>query len=131
MCSGGFDPIHIGHLRLLQGARQRGRVLVALNSDAWLVRKKGYFCWPFEERRELLLALQPLVEVVVPTEDADGTVCDVLREWQPHFFANGGDRNLNTSSAAEYEVCQELGIVMLWGVGGGKVRSSSELVRRG
>lgn len=129
MCSGGFDPLHVGHLRLLIGAAHYGAVLVVLNTDEWLMRKKGYVCWPLEERRELILGLR-MVSAVVTAEDSDGTVCRSIRTWRPTYFANGGDRTSESSSSAEARVCKELGVEMLWGVGGAKVRSSSELQRR-
>lgn len=128
MCSGGFDPCHVGHLRLFTAAAEFGMVVVALNSDAWLTRKKGYVCWPFEERRELLLALR-IVSLVIPVEDDDDTVCAAIRLWRPKYFANGGDRTEETGCDAEAELCTRLGVTMLWGVGGSKVRSSSELIR--
>ena len=52
--SGGFDPVHIGHLRMIQEAAQHGQVIVIVNSDSWLMRKKGYIFMPFEERCEIL-----------------------------------------------------------------------------
>ena len=52
--SGGFDPVHIGHLRMIQEASQYGEVIVIVNSDEWLMRKKGYIFMPFKERCEIL-----------------------------------------------------------------------------
>ena len=52
--SGGFDPVHIGHLRMIQEAAEYGHVIVIVNSDDWLMRKKGYIFMPFEERCEIL-----------------------------------------------------------------------------
>ena len=128
MCSGGFDPTHIGHLRMFVAASHFGSVLVALNSDAWLMRKKGYVCWPFDERRELLLGLRS-VSLVIPVEDDDNTVCTAIHLWRPKYFINGGDRTKETGCRAEAELCNQLGVKMLWNVGGPKVRSSSELTR--
>ena len=58
-------------------------------------------------------------------DDTDGTVCEALRRIKPDYFANGGDRK--TNNTPEMDVCEELGIEMLWGVGGGKIQSSSTL----
>ncbi len=125
--SGGFDPIHAGHIKLIMEAGKVGQVVVILNSDAWLIRKKNYVFMPWEERKEIILALKPVIEVV-PVDDADGTVCKALEILKPTYFGNGGDRtNRNTP---EKELCERLGIKMIWELGGGKIQSSSALVSR-
>jgi D-beta-D-heptose 7-phosphate kinase/D-beta-D-heptose 1-phosphate adenosyltransferase len=126
--SGGFDPIHVGHARMIGSAAAFGHVMIILNSDQWLQRKKGYVFMPFDERKEVLLALQG-VDHVESVEDADGTVCEALRRLQPTMFGNGGDRN--PANTPEQQVCEELGIELMWNLGrGGKIQSSSELVQR-
>lgn len=125
--SGGFDPLHIGHLELIEGARRYGYVVVVLNSDDWLIRKKGYAFMPFEQRKRILEALED-VEAVINVDDSDGTVCEGLRHCQPDFFANGGDRT--RKNTPELELCGYLGIEPLFGVGGLKAESSSDMVRR-
>ena len=124
--SGGFDPIHVGHIRMIQAAAEMGEVTVIANSDAWLMRKKGYIFMKYEERQEILNAIKG-VYVVVQANDYDDTVCETLKIIKPHIFANGGDRgNKNTP---EMEVCKALGIQMIWGIGGtDKPQSSSWLV---
>ena len=123
--SGGFDPVHVGHVRRIQGAAKFGDVIVICNSDAWLKRKKGYSFMPFEERAEILRAFKGVKDVVEANDD-DGSVCESLKELQPDIFANGGDRfNTNTP---ETQTCKKYDIEMLWGVGGGKIQSSSDLV---
>ena len=125
MLSGGFDPVHVGHVRMIRAASELGRVVVAVNSDGWLMRKKGYIFMPWIERAEILRAMLGVAEVVA-VDDDDGTVCEALKNLQPDVFGNGGDRtNKNTPEKA---VCQELGIKMIWALGGKKVQSSSELV---
>lgn len=125
MVSGGFDPIHVGHVRMIQESAKYGDVIVVANSDNWLFRKKGYNFMSFKERKEILLSLKGVVEVVA-VDDADGTVCSALREYRPTYFANGGDRKIDNTP--EKVLCEELGIEMLWNVGGEKIQSSSELV---
>jgi len=123
--SGGFDPVHIGHLRMIQDASQYGEVIVIVNSDKWLMRKKGYIFMPFKERCEILNGFE-CVSYTTPVEDTDGTVCEALRRIQPTYFANGGDRK--TDNTPEMDVCDTLKIQLLWGMGGGKIQSSSTLV---
>jgi len=123
--SGGFDPVHIGHLRMIQEAAEYGHVIVIVNSDDWLMRKKGYIFMPFGERCEILRGFTATGETTF-VDDTDGTVCEALRRIKPDYFANGGDRK--TNNTPEMDVCEELGIEMLWGVGGGKIQSSSTLV---
>ena len=128
MVSGGFDPIHKGHVRMIQEAAKKGEVLVIVNSDEWLMRKKGFVFMPFEERVEIIKSIKGVRDTqVIGTDDSDNTVCEALKKYRPDYFANGGDRtNTNTPEMA---VCEELGIEMLWEVGGGKVQSSSALTK--
>ncbi len=123
--SGGFDPVHIGHLRMLQEAAEYGDVIVIVNSDEWLMRKKGYIFMPFEERCEILRGFTGVTDTVA-VEDSDNTVCEALRRVAPTYFDNGGDRK--TDNTPEMDVCEELEIGLLWNMGGGKIQSSSTLV---
>ena len=123
--SGGFDPVHIGHLRMIKEAGQYGDVIVIVNSDKWLMRKKGYIFMPFEERCEILRGFSGVKDTIA-VDDTDNTVCKALRRIKPTYFANGGDRK--TDNTPEMEVCKELGISLLWNVGGGKIQSSSTIV---
>ena len=127
MVSGGFDPIHVGHIRMIIAAAQFGDVIVVANSDEWLFRKKGYTFMGFLERREILMSIKGVIDVV-SVDDKDGTVCSALRMHKPTFFANGGDRN--DKNTPEKIICEELGIQMLWNIGGQKIQSSSELVEK-
>lgn len=130
--SGGFDPLHSGHIRLLNDASTHGDVYVLLNSDEWLTRKKGKPFMPWAERAEIIrnLWMRPRV---IPVMDDDGTVCNglehirITRPYEDIFFANGGDRT--KKNTPELDVCRKLNITPLFNVGGGKIQSSSELIR--
>ena len=124
--SGGFDPIHVGHLRMMKQAASHGKLTVIINSDDWLIRKKGYVFMPWRERAELISELS-CVDCVVEAKDDDRTVCETLKELRPDIFANGGDRGSHTTPEAH--LCEELGIELIYDVGGDKIRSSSILVK--
>ena len=124
--SGGFDPIHIGHVRMIQDARKLGNVIVFLNTDEWLHRKKGYSFMSWDERAEILLSIKGVKEVYSAMDD-DDTVCEALKFYKPDVFANGGDRK--EGNVPEYQICEELGIEMVFNAGGNdKPQSSSWLV---
>jgi len=126
MVSGGFDPVHAGHIRLIRAAAEHGDVIVIANSDEWLFRKKGFVFMCFEARAEILNAIKGVI-VVDSVDDSDGTVCEAIYRHRPTYFANGGDRG--RSNTPEQSVCEELKVKLLWGVGGDKkLASSSELV---
>ena len=124
--SGGFDPIHVGHIRMIQDARKLGNVIVFLNTDEWLHRKKGYSFMNWNERAEILLSIKGVKEVYSAMDD-DNTVCKALKFYKPDIFANGGDRK--KGNVPEYQICKDLDIEMVFGVGGNdKPQSSSWLV---
>jgi len=128
--SGGFDPIHIGHVRMIREAAALGdELVVILNNDNWLRKKKGYAFMREQERKEIIESIQGVARVVLTShapDCEDMSVCETLREIRPHVFANGGDRK--PGNVPEDAVCEELGIKMEYGVGrGGKVQSSSWL----
>lgn len=132
--SGGFDPIHIGHVRMLKAAKKLGDMLVViLNNDNWLRDKKAFAFMPEKERVELLKSF-PFVDKVVLTQHEPGeyhrdkSVARELRRLKPAIFANGGDRF--AENIPEAIVCKQIGIVMKFNVGkGGKVQSSSWMIR--
>lgn len=141
MTSGGFDPLHVGHLRCIQETVKlandsekhpsiiKGLVVVIVNADSFLIRKKGYAFMPLAERMELIDGIAG-VDFVVPWEAnwPDQTVIGAISTLRPSYFTKGGDR-FDASSIPEWEICQNIGCKIITGVGaGGKVQSSSELV---
>ena len=125
--SGGCDPLHIGHLEMFREAAKHGDLVVILNSDDWLLRKKGFIFLPWDQRAAIISDLR-YVSQVAAVDDTDGSVCEALRRIKPRYFANGGDRKQDNTP--ELAVCMELGIEMLWNVGGGKANSSSDIAKR-
>lgn len=136
MVSGGFDPIHIGHIRYLKEAKQLGdKLIVVINNDNWLKKKKGKAFMSEDDRKEIIESFHFVDEVHLSShgENIDynnaleRSVCDAIKKIKPHVFANGGDRFAD--DIPEFQLCNELGIEMVFNVGhGGKVRSSSDLL---
>ena len=137
--SGGFDPVHKGHIRMFREAANLGaQVIVGLNSDEWLSRKKGKPFMNWEERAEILESCK-FVNQVIAFNDSDNTANEAIRSVYDMFdyqnkdykiyFANGGDRG--KGNVPELDVCRDLNVTMLWGIGGGKIQSSSWLIDGG
>ena len=133
--SGGFDPIHPGHILYLQNAASHGdKHICIVNSDKFLDAKKGYHVQDWISRMTIILNIKG-VDYVVPAMDEDDTVCQTLR-WirteYPNdtiFFCKGGDRKKD--EIPEKDVCDELGIIIWDGMGGhNKVDSSQDIMRR-
>jgi cytidyltransferase-like protein len=127
--SGGFDPIHIGHIRLIQAAKKLGdKLVVIINSDEWLKRKKGYVFMPLKHRIEVIKAIKGVDDVMV-WDDGTPTVSGALLKLKPNIFAKGGDRNA-LDKVPEAAVCKQIGCKIVFNVGhGGKVESSSWLLK--
>jgi cytidyltransferase-like protein len=127
--SGYFNPIHIGHVRMFQDAKKLGdKLIVIVNNDKQAMMKKGKIIVPEKHRLEMVKAIKWVDDALLAI-DEDKTVCETLRMIKPDIFANGGDRN--QGNVPEDEVCQELGIEMVYNVGeGGKVDSSTNIIKR-
>lgn len=129
--SGGFDPLHIGHVRMFKKAKSLGdKLVVILNNDNWLMLKKGFVFMPDRERKEVIENIK-WVDKVVLTSHKKGTkdmsINHELAKIKPDIFANGGDRKLG--NIPEVKVCKKYKIKMIFNIGqGGKVQSSSWLL---
>ena len=134
--SGGFDPVHKGHIRMFREAANLGaQVIVGLNSDDWVTRKKGKPFMNWDERAEILESCK-FVNQVIAFNDSDNTASEAIlyvhnmfehrNEDYNIYFANGGDRG--KGNVPELDTCKDLNVVMLWGIGGGKIQSSSWLI---
>lgn len=129
--SGGFDPVHSGHIRLIKAARALGDMLiVGINSDEWLERKKGRAFMPWNERLCILNNLAQVDEVYT-FDDEDGTACHLLQQVRAHYptaeiiFANGGDRTRDNIPEMSVE-----GVEFVFGIGGeDKANSSSWILQ--
>ena len=129
--SGGFDPVHVGHVRMFEAAKKLGdELVVILNNDHWLRKKKRHVFMPEHERREVIASFRCVDRVVLTGHGPDPTDMSVAAELQrlkPDVFANGGDRF--AKNIPEVAVCNALGCKMVFRVGrGGKVQSSSWLL---
>ena len=130
--SGGFDPVHVGHVRMFNAAKRLGdKLIVILNNDNWLRKKKGYVFMAQKERKEIIQAFGAVDKVIFtrhPKDPKDMSVSRELRIIRPDIFANGGDRRKGNLVIAELDVCRQIGCRVALGVGGGKVQSSSWLI---
>lgn len=126
--SGGFDPIHKGHIALFKEAKKLGdELVVILNCDKWLDKKKGKAFMSQEDRKIVIEAIKYVDSVYIHESD-DYDVVEALKEIKPDIFANGGDRYMENTPELDY--CMEQGIRAVFGVGGNKIESSSNLLKK-
>lgn len=131
--SGGFDPLHSGHISYLKEAKNYGeKLIVALNSDDWLIKKKGKFFLPFSERKIILESLKYVDEVIDFEDDKQGSCINALKKIKKNYpkhqitFCNGGDRN--SSNIPEKELSK---IKFVFSIGGDeKQNASSDILKK-
>ena len=128
--SGGFDPIHSGHIEYLKSAKEFGdKLIVALNSDKWLEKKKGKFFMPFSERCSIISSISYVDEVIDFNDDHMGSCKNALEEIKKQYpndeiyFANGGDRNDKNIPEMSVE-----GVNFLFSIGGDDKKNSSSWI---
>jgi len=129
LATGGFDPVHSGHISYLKAAKEMGDILiVGLNSDEWLERKKGNAFMPWNERLNIVNNLQ-MVDEVFTFMDDDDTAINFIKQVRAHYptdrllFANGGDRT--TENVPEMVVDD---VEFVFGVGGEDKKNSSSWI---
>ncbi len=131
LVSGGFDPIHSGHIKLIKEASEHGRVVILLNSDQWLRNKKGVEFLPFKEREIIMSALKNVIDVI-SCGNIDETCIDGIKIAIDKYknsrikFANGGDRDNKTTPESIF--CNNNNIELLWGIGGNNKSNSSSWI---
>jgi len=134
--SGGFDPIHPGHIMMMEECKKfSDYLIVGLNSDVWLTRKKGNFFMDMKHRSYVVSRLK-VVDETMEFNDDDDSASDLLKKVVEKYpgtkvvFANGGDRS-DPSKVKELEIAEKLKIELKFGVGGShKESSSSDLLGR-
>jgi cytidyltransferase-like protein len=134
LVTGGFDPLHSGHIEYFEAAKELGnKLVVGVNSDAWLTRKKGRPFMSFEERTNIIKHLGMVDQVIGFDDNDDSACCAIFQMLSTHgssadiIFANGGDRN-NTNSP-EYKMYKyQHGLQFAWAVGGEDKKNSSSSI---
>ena len=129
VASGYFNPLHRGHIDLLEAAAKLGDQLVVIINNDHQVTVKGSMPFMQAPERAYIVNALACVDKVIISEDKDTTVCKTLERINPAIFANGGDRK-DSNDIPEAKVCERLGIEMIFNVGGKKVQSSSNLLHR-
>jgi len=133
LITGGFDPLHSGHIQYINGARKlagkTGKLIVGVNSDAWLRSKKDYVVLSVDERATIIENIVG-VDSVIEFDDTDGTAVDAIKQVKKQhpkdevIFANGGDRTQISTPETKVK-----GITFRYGVGGkDKPNSSSRII---
>ena len=131
LVSGGFDPVHSGHIALIEEASKYGDIIVLLNSDDWLRNKKGKEFLPFKERKIIMGSIKKVIDVL-SFDDSDNSCIDGIKKailkYPNHKIkiANGGDRN--EQNTPETKFCNNNNIENLWGIGGNQKSNSSSWI---
>ena len=130
LVTGGFDPLHSGHIAYIKAARELGRVMIGVNSDEWLARKKGIAFMPQSERLEILNNLKDVMSAFA-FDDSDGSAKDAIRYVRAMFpkskiiFANGGDRTPTNIPEMDTDITN---IEFAFGIGGEDKKNSSSWI---
>lgn len=134
LVTGGFDPLHSGHLAYLKAARKLGdKLIVGVNSDSWLEQKKGKNFLPLSERFEIVSALK-YVDNCILFNDDDGTAIEAIRNvimlfpFKRIIFANGGDRKQGNVPEEAPGLFNDREIIFQYGVGGADKKNSSSWI---
>lgn len=133
--SGGFDPLHEGHIALIKEATSKSNgVIILLNSDDWLTRKKGKCFMNFSSRKIICENIKGVTEVI-SFDDADDSACDGIKMCREKFpydnliFGNGGDRTKD--NIPEIPICEKYAVKLEFGIGGkNKANSSSWILKK-
>ena len=124
LISGGFDPVHIGHLAMIKDAKRiSDNVIVLLNSDKWLTRKKGKPFMIEAQRAQILEEFESVSEVIIQHNDDDESSNNAIIDFHKLHrdkticYCNGGDRS-QEDKIREAQICKNLGIDLKFGIGG-------------
>ena len=134
LVTGGFDPIHSGHISYFKRAKDLSNYLVVgINTEEWLTRKKGQYFQSWKERAEIIRHLD-MVDAVISWDDKDDSACGAIAKCleiaETVIFANGGDRGKgNTPEIDEYDVHPN--VEFAWGIGGDDKMNSSSWILHG
>jgi len=131
LVTGGFDPIHSGHIKYFEDAKTfSDNLVVGLNSDEWLINKKGQYFQTWKERANIISHLD-MVNIVIDWDDSDNSACKAIEKCfqltNKIYFANGGDRaEDNTPELDAFE--NDDRVLFIWGVGGNNKMNSSSWI---
>lgn len=127
---GGFDPLHKGHIRMFQQAKQLGdKLIVILNNDKQLIKKKGKTFYPIqEERKQILEAIKYIDEVIINPDEDLGWI-NIMESIKPNIWIQGPDKTIATMPKIELITCARLGIKIITGLGDPEAKHSSELAK--
>ncbi len=134
LVTGGFDPIHSGHLRYFERAKDlSGYLVVGLNTNEWLTKKKGQYFLPWVERADIISHLDMVDAVITVPDDDKGSACGAIAKCleisEQVIFCNGGDRiKSNIPEVMGYS--DDPRVYFKYGIGGEEKENSSSWILR-